>query len=107
MEKQFWLQKWQNNEIGFHEPKANPLLVNNFKALALAPDSCLFVPLCGKSHDIGWLLSQGHRVVGAELSDLAIQQLFAALGVEPTITAVGKHQHFSAPDIDIFVGDIF
>jgi thiopurine S-methyltransferase len=45
MDKQFGLEKWQNNEIGFHEPKANPLLVNNFEALSLAPNSRLFVPL--------------------------------------------------------------
>lgn len=107
MDKQFWLQKWQKNEIGFPESEANPLLVSNFRSLSLAPNSRLFVPLCGKSHDIGWLLSQGHRVVGAELSELAIRQLFAELGVEPTVTEIGQSKRFSATDIDIFVGDMF
>lgn len=27
----------------------------------------IFLPLCGKTLDIGWLLERGYRVVGAEL----------------------------------------
>jgi thiopurine S-methyltransferase len=65
------------------------------------------VPLCGKTLDIHWLRSRGHQVAGAELSELAIQQLFAGLGVTPSATAVGKLTRHSAPGIDIFQGDIF
>jgi thiopurine S-methyltransferase len=67
----------------------------------------VFLPLCGKTLDIAWLLSRGYRVAGAELSRLAIEQLFAGLGVEPEITRVGDHDRYSAQGIDIFVGDIF
>jgi thiopurine S-methyltransferase len=65
------------------------------------------VPLCGKTLDIGWLLSHGYRVAGAELSQLAIEQLFMDLGLQPDISAVGEVQQWSAKHIDIFVGDIF
>jgi thiopurine S-methyltransferase len=107
MDANFWHQKWEKNDIGFHNSEANPLLVGYFKELALARGSRVFLPLCGKTLDIAWLLSRGYRVAGAELSKLAIEQLFAGLGVEPEITRVGDHDRYSAQDIDIFVGDIF
>ena len=78
-----------------------------FDELSLAKGSRLFLPLCGKTPDIGWLLSRGYRVAGAELSAVAIEQLFAELGVTSKITTVGSLDHYRAPQLDIFVGDIF
>ncbi|NES20095.1 MAG: thiopurine S-methyltransferase [Symploca sp. SIO3E6] len=107
MDKNFWLQKWQNNNIGFHRSEANPVLVKYFPELSLGKGSRVFVPLCGKTLDIAWLLAQGYRVAGAELVEMAIEQLFVELGVEPKISEVGDLKHYSAENIDIFVGDIF
>lgn len=107
MDASFWHRKWEENKIGFHESEANPILVNHFKALCLSKGSRVFVPLCGKTLDISWLLSNGYRVAGAELSEIAVAQLFNELGVEPEISSTGKLKHYSAKDIDIFVGDIF
>ncbi|MFO0389578.1 MAG: thiopurine S-methyltransferase [Alphaproteobacteria bacterium] len=107
MDAGFWQRRWHKNEIAFHEKNANPLLLKHFSALSLKEGQRVFVPLCGKTLDIAWLLAQGFRVVGAELIPLAIEQLFAELGVTPTITDVGTLEHYSAENIDIFVGDIF
>lgn len=107
MEHQFWHNKWESNEIGFHEGEPNALLLRHFSALDLAPGARLFVPLCGKSRDVHWLLAQGHAVVGAELSRLAIEQLFAELGLEPQITDAGPLERFTAGALTVFVGDIF
>lgn len=107
MDPDFWHAKWERNEIGFHIGEVNPLLVAHFDALALAPGSRLFLPLCGKTLDIHWLLARGHRVVGAELSRLAVQQLFAELGLAPTVSREGDLEHFAAGNLDIYVGDIF
>lgn len=107
MEADFWINKWQTNQIGFHLSDANPLLVKHFKKLSLPKGARVFIPLCGKSLDISWLLSQGHRVVGAELVELAIIQLFEELGVKPEVKELGKLKHYSAPQIDILVGNIF
>ncbi len=107
MDPEFWHQRWKENRIAFHEGRPNTLLVAHFEALGLPQRSRVFVPLCGKTRDIGWLLSQGHRVAGAELSEAAIVQLFAELGVEPQITRLGELSRYSAPNLDIFVGDIF
>jgi thiopurine S-methyltransferase len=107
MDATFWHQRWATNNIGFHRSEVNPLLVTYFKELSIAKGSRVFVPLCGKTLDIPWLLSKGYQVAGAELSALAIQQLFAELGIEPKITELGELKHYGATDIDIFVGDIF
>jgi thiopurine S-methyltransferase len=107
MEASFWHERWENNQIGFHGSTAHPLLVKHFSALELAEGSRVFLPLCGKTRDIAWLLSQGYAVAGAELSEIAITQLFEELQLSPHITDLGKLKHYQAADIDIFVGDIF
>ncbi len=107
MDPSFWHQRWEKNEIGFHEEKPNPLLVEHFHELSIAKGRRIFVPLCGKTRDISWLLSRGYRVAGAELSQLAIEQLFIELGMQPEIEAVGNAEQWSANNLDIFVGDIF
>jgi thiopurine S-methyltransferase len=107
MEASFWHNKWERGEIGFHESEANPLLTAHFNKLNLPQDSRVFLPLCGKTRDFAWLLASGYRVAGAELSELAINELFADLGLEPNIVKVGKVVRFSARNIDILVGDLF
>ncbi|WP_051661053.1 thiopurine S-methyltransferase [Bosea sp. 117] len=107
MDAEFWHGKWRRGEIAFHQPEPNPLLTRNLPALGLPAGARLFLPLCGKSLDIGWLLAQGYRVAGAELSRMAIEQLFAELSVEPQITQDGPLLRFEAGNLVIFVGDIF
>ncbi|MBL9133875.1 MAG: thiopurine S-methyltransferase, partial [Verrucomicrobiaceae bacterium] len=107
MKAEFWHQRWKNKEIQFHEQTANPLLVRHIDSLGLTPGSRIFVPLCGKTLDIGWLLARGHRVVGAELSEDAVEQLFAKLGMKPQRRSVDGLIHFHTDGLDIFVGDIF
>lgn len=107
MDSSFWRQKWESNAIAFHKSEANPALVSHFGSLSLAPNSRVFLPLCGKTLDIAWLLSQGYRVAGAELVDVAIEQLFDELEIEPKISDIGHIRQYSAPNIDIFVGNVF
>lgn len=107
MEASFWHDKWARGEIAFHQPQANPFLVAHFDALQLAKNDRVFLPLCGKTLDIAWLLGRGYCVAGAELSELAINELFESLGVPPQIEKTGALLHYRAPQIDIFVGNIF
>ncbi|HEY9828095.1 MAG TPA: thiopurine S-methyltransferase [Stenomitos sp.] len=107
MEAKFWLQRWEDNKIGFHRSDVNPVLQNYFARLSLLKGSRIFLPLCGKTLDIAWLLSEGYRIVGVELSEIAIQQLFDELGVEPQVSRLEHFSLYLAKDIDIFVGDIF
>lgn len=107
MQPDFWHQKWQKNEIGFHLSAANPWLVQYLASLQLAPSARILLPLCGKTLDIAWLLSQGFRVVGVELSAVAIDALFEQLAITPSVRQLDTFTHYSAPNIDLFVGDLF
>lgn len=107
MDPKFWHDRWKQNKIGFHRSDVNPFLVEHFRSLNLKRGSKIFLPLCGKTLDIGWLLAQGFPVAGAELSELAIKQLFSELGVTPEIKNLGNLILYTAKDLEIFVGDIF
>lgn len=107
MNPEFWHKRWADNQIGFHEDAVNPLLVAHLDALALPKGARVFLPLCGMTLDIDWLLSRGYRVAGAELSSLAVAQLFGRLGIEATVDRLDGIERHSAAALDIFVGDIF
>mgnify|MGYP000992455332 CR=1 FL=1 len=66
MDHGFWLERWRNGQIGFHNSEVNGMLLRHHAQLGAA--ARVLVPLCGKSLDMGWLAAQGHEVVGIELS---------------------------------------
>ena len=107
MDAQFWHDRWQEGRLGFHEGRVNRMLEAHVGALGLRPGERIFLPLCGKAADLPWLLSRGYRVAGAELSEIAVRDLFAGMGVTPEVTETGSHRRYSADGIDIFAGDIF
>ncbi|WP_102106650.1 thiopurine S-methyltransferase [Oceaniglobus roseus] len=107
MEHAFWHERWAENRIGFHEGRANRMLTAHLADLGLAPGARIFLPLCGKTRDIPWLMAQGHPVAGAELSETAVRQLFDEMKLVPEITGTHGGMRFAAPGVDVFVGDIF
>lgn len=107
MEPEFWHKRWEENHIPFHEGKPNALLVRNLNKLGLSQGSRVFLPLCGKTSDFEWLAGEGYRAVGAELSEIAIEQLFEDLNITPDVSDIGTQKHYSADGVDVFVGDIF
>lgn len=108
MDKQFWINCWENNSIGFHEERPNQLMTSHFEFFSKKLlGKRLFVPMCGKSNDMIWFMQQGYHVVGAELSQIAVEDFFDNLNISPKILETTQFKQFSAPNIDIFVGDIF
>lgn len=107
MDAEFWHDLWEKKDIGFHQADFNPLMVKHFGALGLEKGVHVFVPLCGKTRDIAWLLSQGYRVTGAELSETAVQELYADLGVTPDVAQDGPLLRYAADGLVVFVGDVF
>jgi thiopurine S-methyltransferase len=57
MHQEFWLERWQQDQIGFHSADINRHLQQHWFALDIAPGSRVFVLLFGKSNDILWLLA--------------------------------------------------
>jgi thiopurine S-methyltransferase len=80
MEIDFWLDRWDNDKIGFHQNQVNPYLAYFYgeKGPPTTKRDTLkvFVPLCGKSKDLLWLAQNGYEVFGVECSDRAVLSFF-------------------------------
>ncbi|MBE9525663.1 MAG: thiopurine S-methyltransferase [Proteobacteria bacterium] len=116
MHHSFWLQRWQQGRIGFHLDATNPYLSKYLSKLGQPENSHVFVPLCGKSHDLYYLHQQGYRVTGNELSCLAVkdfyteQQLIASKSVIFNENSDGDQvelTHWQSAEVDIICGDFF
>ena len=107
MEHDFWLQRWQQGQTGFHQSRVLPLLQKHWPALGVPAGARVFVPLAGKSLDMLWLAGQGHPVLGVELSPLAVQQFFAEQGLTPTEHTSRYGTHHVAGTIELICGDVF
>jgi len=103
----YWLDKWERSDIGFHQPKPHPLLKQFFHVLQLAKNARVFVPLCGASIDMIWLLEQGYQVVGIELSELACESFFATHKLPFTTSKTGDFTLYQNPSITLICGDYF
>ncbi len=107
MDAEFWKQRWQEGQIGFHQECVTPLLEKHWGALDLSANSKVFVPLAGKSRDMDWLAARGQHVVGIELTELAVQQFFAERDLTPARSASRFGQHYTAGPYELICGDAF
>jgi thiopurine S-methyltransferase len=107
MQQEFWHERWQLNQIGFHNQEINNHLQQHWPALHIAAGSRVFVPLCGKSNDMLWLLAQGFQVIGVELSGLAVQAFFVENGLSATVREQGKFRVSETKGLSIYCGDFF
>lgn len=84
----FWENRYRNNNIQWHIDDVNPMLFKHLKTLipsvtgevgegskADSNPKKIFIPLCGKTKDIPFLLSLGHEVFGVESFSAAIEEL--------------------------------
>ncbi len=105
MDASFWIERWAEGRIGFHEGKPNHFLERHADRLTGARR--VLVPLCGKAVDLAFLAARGHEVVGVELVEDAVRQFFAEHGVTPAVTPRGAFVQYTAGAITIFAGDWF
>lgn len=107
MQAEFWHQRWAANQIGFHQPHANPYLQRFWPELAVEHGARVLVPLCGKSLDLLWLAEQGYRVLGVELSEKAVQEFFSEQQLEPVISQRGAFKVYGCEGVELWCGDFF
>ncbi|WP_428610204.1 thiopurine S-methyltransferase [Sedimenticola sp.] len=107
MDKQFWHDRWAQNQIGFHQQEVNSYLQQYWPRLQLAHGSSVFVPLCGKSRDMLWLLEQGYKVLGVEISPIAVADFFKENQLQPEVTVANGLERWSCDELVIFCGDLF
>jgi thiopurine S-methyltransferase len=106
-DKARWLERWREGQIGFHQATPSPMLVEFWHAVGAPQGARVFVPLAGKSVDMPWLASRGHRVFGVELAPLAVDQFFAEQGLKPVVTHTPKGVLSHSGPIDLLCGDVF
>ncbi|MFT6113462.1 MAG: thiopurine S-methyltransferase [Oleispira sp.] len=115
MEHTFWHDRWKLNQVGFHLNYVHPLLIRNLELFQFNTVSevqnRIFLPLCGKTLDIGYLLSKNYSVVAVELSEVAVQAVFQALDLQPDnpvkISDWAGGKLYQANNLQIYVGDFF
>jgi len=107
MECDFWHQRWREQRIGFHQPQVNAWLKRYWTRLGLPSGSRVFVPLCGKSLDMLWLVKQGHDVLGVELSPLALQAFCEEHDLKVERRAGERFVRHAMPGIHLLEGDFF
>lgn len=111
MEHSFWHGKWDLNQVGFHLDYIHPLLKRNLELFPVSDllknNGRIFIPLCGKTLDIGYLLNLGYQVVAIELSEIAVKAVFKQLDIEPEISKWSAGKIYQGEGLTIYIGDFF
>lgn len=107
MDKNFWLERWETNNIPFHLEQTNPSLLKYQHFFTAKTNNNIFLPLCGKTLDIKWFLSQNQNIIGVELSEKAVIELFENLGVNPKVSGLQDMKLYFTKNVAIYVGNIF
>ena len=107
MNPDFWHERWQRNEIGFHQQEINAHLQDFWGQLAVPAGGLVFVPLCGKSRDLLWLRARGYKVLGAEISPIAVRDFFTENAITPQVTRQGAFERYVADGLVVLRGDFF
>ncbi len=107
MEKEFWMKRWQAQQIGFHEDQFNLSLQEHWETLGAKEGETVFVPLCGKSRDMLYLVEQGLQVVAVELSPIAVEDFFQEHNLTPSTSQCGELTCYKAGPFTLYCGDLF
>lgn len=107
MDPDFWQQRWSEGRIGFHQDRVTPLLEQHWNAVSVPAGARVFVPLAGKSLDMLWLAARGYRVLGVELSAIAVEQFFAENNLSPEVCESPFGPRYAAGAIEVIRGDAF
>ena len=104
---QHWLDRWQQDRIGFHESDVNAHLRRRLPEFDLPAGARAFLPLCGKAHDISWIAQQGYEVVGIEISRIAVDAFFEEQQIDAEVVEGERFRRYRAPGITLLQGDFF
>jgi len=107
MEQSFWLNRWENRQIGFHQQQINEYLLRHWDQFHLPEQGRVFVPLCGKSADMVWLADKGYDVTGVEYSQIAVEEFFQENNLDYELTVKDPFNIYRSDKITIFQGNFF
>jgi len=107
VDTKFWIEKWEQQQIGFHLPTTHPMLARHWSELDVGMDAHVLVPLCGKSLDLTYLMSRGCGVTGVELSPIAIRQFLDEQGLQATTMDIEGMPVSIVDGLRLIEGDFF
>ena len=102
-----WINRWENNKIGWHAEQVNRHLNKYLDRFELSFGESVFVPLCGKTNDMPFLLDEGLNVIGVEMSNIAIDQFFSENELDHIVSKVDKFDLYEGDRIKLYCGDFF
>ncbi len=102
-----WINRWENNRIGWHADQINKQLIEYLKNLDLSPGETIFVPLCGKTKDMLFLLEKQINVIGVEMSSIAVEQFFLENNLSYSISKMDGFILYEGKGIRIYCGNYF
>lgn len=107
MEISYWQSRWQNDKTGWHMQQVFSPLKTYWNSLQLAKGATVFVPLCGKSLDLEWLVNQGHYVVGIDMSVKAVHELTKRHNEPFEESSKGSFTCYKSNSMELWRGDVF
>ncbi|VAW50976.1 Thiopurine S-methyltransferase [hydrothermal vent metagenome] len=115
MEIDFWLERWNNNQTGFHQRQVNPYLTYFYGEKGPAVEQReklkVFVPLSGKSKDMLWLSQNNYKVFAVECSERAVKNFYEENALNYKHAEKDEYALYQSSDlpsiIEILRGDFF
>lgn len=107
MEISYWQSRWQKKNTGWHMQQVYPHLITHWDKLDLDKGSTVLVPLCGKSLDMLWLAERDYKVIGVEVSDVAILEFIDESKKPFRATSKGPFTVHATHSIQLWQGDFF
>ncbi|MCP5152268.1 MAG: thiopurine S-methyltransferase [Ectothiorhodospiraceae bacterium] len=107
MDAEFWHSRWESGNTPWHQGRVNARLERNIDRLPAPESGRVMVPLCGRAYDMRWLLDRGHRLLGVELSAVAVRGFLDEHGLSFERSTDGAFERFDAPGARMLCGDVF
>lgn len=111
-QKEFWSSRWKTGDTPWQTQGIHRLL-DQHQELVLAgkQNARVFIPLCGKAHELLWFYGRAHNVIGVEYIERSASEFFTDNGLpcEETTCHELKCKVFRTLDhrLQIFVCSIF
>ena len=105
---EYWEERYNQKSTSWFIEQAHPILVRQIRALTGGDGQSkrIFVPLCGKTRDIPYLLSLGHQVFGIEGVLQPILELAAENSLKLKYNPEESIYHTEDGRLEIYHGDM-
>ncbi|XP_049272748.1 thiopurine S-methyltransferase [Rhipicephalus sanguineus] len=109
---EYWRILYKEERSAWTQKGVTKLLLKNKETIIAGKTNArVFIPLCGKAHELKWFYDLGHRVVGVEFVEEAVRSYFTEndLPIEEATCPIIKCKILKTPDerLQVFICNIF